>query len=91
MNDPDDAADKRIPLAKQFKDDLGWPKCKQVDVLAFIHGDNDHVKGAAKIFSFEHAEKCQGKDRVKLKEQWVWNFHFQTVPVAQDWPALASP
>jgi hypothetical protein len=71
MNDPDDATDKRIPLAKQFKDDIGWPKCKEVDVLAFTHGDNDHVKGAAEMFWFEHAEKYQGKDRVKVKELWV--------------------
>jgi hypothetical protein len=30
MNDPDDATDKRIPLGKQFKDDIGWPKCRKI-------------------------------------------------------------
>ena len=71
MNDPDDPKDKCIPLAKQFKDDIGWPKCKEIDVLAFTHGDNDHVKGASEMFWLEHAEKYQGKDRVKFKELWV--------------------
>lgn len=71
MHDPDDAKDKRIPLAKRFKADIGWPKCKEVDVLAFTHGDNDHVKRASEMFWLEHAEKYQGKDRVKIKELWV--------------------
>jgi hypothetical protein len=71
MNDPDDDKDKRIPLAKQFKADIGWPKHKEIDVLAFTHGDNDHVKGASDMFWLEHAEKYQGDDRVKFKELWV--------------------
>lgn len=71
MNDPEDSNDKRIPLAKKFKEDIGWPKRKDVDVLAFTHGDNDHVKRASEMFWMEHAEKYQGNDRVKFKELWV--------------------
>ncbi len=71
MNNPDDSADKRIALAKQFKNDIGWPKCKELDVLAFTHGDNDHVKRAPEMFWLEHAVKYQGEDRVKIKELWV--------------------
>lgn len=71
MNDPEDPADKRLPLAKHFKEDIGWPKRDYVDVLAFTHGDNDHVKRAAELFWLEHAVKYQGDDRVKFKQMWV--------------------
>jgi hypothetical protein len=71
MRDPADDKDKRLPLAKQFKEDIGWPKRKEIDVLAFTHGDNDHVKGASEMFWLDHAEKYQGSDRVKVKELWV--------------------
>ena len=71
MNDQEDALDKRLPLAKHFKEDLGWPKRNYVDVLAFTHGDNDHVKRASEIFWLNHAVKYQGEDRVKFKQMWV--------------------
>lgn len=71
MNDPSDESDKRMPLAANFKTDIGWPKRKEIDVLAFTHGDNDHVKGSPEMFWLEHAEKYQGDDRVKFKELWV--------------------
>jgi hypothetical protein len=71
MHDPEDRADKRLPLAKHFKEDIGWPKRKYVDVLAFTHGDNDHVKQASELFWLNHAVKYQGEDRVKFKQMWV--------------------
>jgi hypothetical protein len=71
MKDPNDDTDKRIPLAKKFKEDLGWPKRKDVDVLAFTHGDNDHVRRASEVFWLDHAEKYQGSERITFKELWV--------------------
>ena len=71
MNNPDDPADKRIPLAKKFKEDIGWPKRKEIDVLAFTHGDNDHVKGAGDMFWMEHAAIYQTDEHVKFKELWI--------------------
>ncbi|MDR0534149.1 MAG: hypothetical protein LBH01_09350 [Verrucomicrobiales bacterium] len=71
MRNPDDIDDKRINLAEKFKEDIDWPKRKEIDVLAFTHGDNDHVKKAAEMFWLDHAIKYQGDDRVKIKELWV--------------------
>ena len=65
-HDPEEKDDKRIPLAKNFKEDLGWPKRDYVDVGAFTHGDIDHLKGAPEIFWLEHAAKYQGADRIKI-------------------------
>ena len=70
-HDPEEKDDKRIPLAKNFKEDLGWPKRDYVDVGAFTHGDIDHLKGAPEIFWLEHAAKYQGADRIKINEMWV--------------------
>ena len=71
MHNPIDKGDKRIPLRQNFKEDIGWPDQKEVDVLAITHGDNDHVKGIPDAFWLEHAQKYQGNDRVKFKELWV--------------------
>jgi len=71
MNDPEDRADQRLPLAKHFKEDLGWPQRKYVDVLAFTHGDNDHVKRSSEMFWMNHAAKYQDDERVKFTQMWV--------------------
>jgi hypothetical protein len=71
MADPADKKDKRMPLAQNFKNDLGWPKTKELDVLAITHGDIDHVKGIPEVFWLDFADKYQGADRIKIKELWV--------------------
>lgn len=71
LHDPNDKDDKRMPLAKNFKEDIGWPKRKEIDVLAITHGDIDHVKGIPEVFWLDMAAKYQGEDRVKIKEMWV--------------------
>ncbi len=71
MHDPQQKGDKRMPLAKAFKEDLGWPKRDFVDVGAFTHGDIDHIKGAPELFWLEHAAKYQGPGRIKINEMWV--------------------
>jgi hypothetical protein len=71
MRDRLNDEDKRIPLKEAFREDIGWPKRKEIDVLAVTHGDNDHVKGISENFWLEHAAKYQGDDRVKFKEMWV--------------------
>jgi hypothetical protein len=71
MHNPDDPEDKRMPLRAAFDEDIGWPKRKYVDVLAFTHGDDDHVCKAPERFWLEHATKYQGEDRIKINELWV--------------------
>lgn len=71
MHVPADKFDRRMPLAANFKQDIGWPNCKQVDVLAITHGDNDHIKGISETFWLDHAAKYQSTERIKIKEMWV--------------------
>jgi metal-dependent hydrolase (beta-lactamase superfamily II) len=71
MRDGADSTDKRIDLPKALKDDIGWPSCRELDVVAISHIDNDHVKGFSDFFYLEHAKEYQGSERVKIKELWV--------------------
>ena len=71
MRNPDDLGDKRIDLPRKFKEDIGWPKLKEIDVLAITHGDNDHVKGVGEMFWMEHAAVYQTEEHVKFKELWI--------------------
>jgi hypothetical protein len=67
----DDPDDKRIDLKQSFLEDVGFPEREYVDVLAFTHGDDDHVRKAPEMFWLEHATKYQGEGRVKANELWV--------------------
>lgn len=69
-NDADEC-NKCIDLKKAFREDIGWPKRKHVDVFAVTHGDDDHIRGIRDNFWLEHAVKYQGEDRVKMSELWV--------------------
>ncbi|MEA3207881.1 MAG: hypothetical protein QOE70_938 [Chthoniobacter sp.] len=69
--DPSDKTDKRIDLKKAVRDDIGWPEQKEIDVVAFTHGDNDHVAGASEIFWLNYSTTYQDEDRIKIKELWV--------------------
>lgn len=71
MRDPADKHDRRIDLPSAVREDIGWPKRKEIDVVAFTHLDNDHVRGASDFFHLEHAAKYQIGDRVKIRELWV--------------------
>ena len=41
------------------------------DVVMFTHPHDDHVKGAADFFCFDHAVKYQTGKRAKIKELWI--------------------
>lgn len=71
MREPNAKDDRRIDLPEAVRDDIGWPDHKELDVVAFTHLDNDHVKGSGDFFYLEHAAKYQEGDRVKIKELWV--------------------
>ena len=71
MRDPDAEDDRRIDLPEAVREDIGWPDHQELDVVAFTHLDNDHVKGSGDFFYLEHAAKYQDGDRVKIKELWV--------------------
>jgi len=63
--------EKACDLAKSIKEDMGWPKRKNIDVVAITHLDNDHVKGASDFFWFEAFSSYQSDERVKIDELWV--------------------
>lgn len=59
------ADDKRYKIANEFK------RHKEFDVVMFSHSHEDHVQGAGAFFWFDHADKYQSNDRIKIKELWV--------------------
>lgn len=60
-----------IDLAKRLREELSGARRNDVDVVAFTHGDEDHIKGASDFFELLHADKYQGSSRVKMRELWV--------------------
>jgi glyoxylase-like metal-dependent hydrolase (beta-lactamase superfamily II) len=61
----------KINLGEALKENLKKEKRKHFDVVAFTHADEDHVYGASRFFYFEHAQKYQDDDRIKIKELWI--------------------
>jgi hypothetical protein len=68
---PDDEGDKRLDLAAELNSVLDDAERDFFDVVAFTHLDDDHIHGASEFFSFDHAEKYEGGERVKIIEMWV--------------------
>lgn len=69
--DKGDKNDQRIDLAKTLRNDLKSAKRNYFDVVAFSHGDMDHIKGSSDFFYLEHAQKYQSHERIKINELWV--------------------
>ncbi len=71
MRDPSNDSDLRIDLVTELRCTLEEANRDYIDVVAFTHGDDDHIHGAPEFFHLEHADKYQGKDRIKIRELWV--------------------
>ena len=69
--DPSDKSDLRIDLPKELRNDLQAARRNHYEVVAFTHLDKDHYTGASEFFYFEHAQKYQGGDRVRIGTLWV--------------------
>ena len=69
--DSNDEEDKRTDLAAALKDKLKAKNRDSFDVVAFTHGDDDHVGGAEEFFWLAHTDKYQGDGRIKIEELWV--------------------
>jgi len=67
----EDDGDPRIDLKKQLRQELKEAGRQDFDVVGFTHADDDHIRGSNDFFYFEHAEKYQKGDRIKIKELWV--------------------
>ncbi|GAA5494092.1 hypothetical protein Rhal01_00248 [Rubritalea halochordaticola] len=62
-------SEEACDLPEWLKADLDGKE--EIDVVAFSHSDQDHVKGAKDFFYMEWATKYQSDDRIKIKELWV--------------------
>lgn len=60
-----------IDLKERLKGELNEAKRDYFDILAFTHGDKDHIANSTEFFELWHADKYQGKGRVEIKELWV--------------------
>lgn len=60
-----------IDLAARLREELQEAKKDSFDVVAFTHGDADHISGSTDFFELLHAEKYQGGDRIPIPELWV--------------------
>jgi len=60
-----------IDLKKQLRVELDEAKRDNFDVVAFTHGDKDHIANSTSFFELQHAKKYQGGDRIKIDELWV--------------------
>lgn len=60
-----------INLFKTLHDELEGADHDYFDVVAFTHGDKDHIENSSDFFWFEYKKEFQGDDRIKIKELWV--------------------
>ncbi len=71
MRNPDDRWDRRIDLPAELRSDLRAAQRDYYNVAGYTHLDDDHCRGSADFFWFEHAAKYQTEDRIKIRELWV--------------------
>ena len=71
QNQGEDSDLPHIDLKKRLTDELKEAQRDYFDVVAFTHGDNDHIAYSTEFFELQHAKKYQGDGRIKIKELWV--------------------
>lgn len=71
QNQGEDDDSPYIDLKKRLKDELEDAKRDHFDVVAFTHGDKDHIAHSTEFFELRHAKKYQGNGRIKIHELWV--------------------
>ena len=67
----EEASTPEIDLKKRLRDELKEAKRDNFDVVAFTHGDLDHIQGSTDFFALDHSTKYQGGDRIKATEFWM--------------------
>lgn len=67
----EDGEGPEINLKDRLKDELKKAKKDSFDVVAFTHGDKDHIENSTEFFELLYAEKYQGEGRIKITELWV--------------------
>lgn len=67
----EDGKGPEIDLKARLKEELQGCKRTSFDVVAFTHGDADHIENSTELFELLHAKKYQGNGRIKIDELWV--------------------
>jgi hypothetical protein len=67
----EDEKEPHIDLNARLKEELKKVHRTSFDVVAFTHGDNDHIANSTEFFELLHAAKYQGEGRIKIDELWV--------------------
>ncbi len=60
-----------INLCHALRDELKESKQDYFDVVAFTHGDKDHIENSAEFFWFDYKKEFQSPERIKINELWV--------------------
>jgi hypothetical protein len=60
-----------INLKDRLKDELKKANKTSFEVVAFTHGDKDHIENSTEFFELRHAAKYQGDGRIKIETLWV--------------------
>nr|VFK19370.1 MAG: hypothetical protein BECKLFY1418C_GA0070996_10577 [Candidatus Kentron sp. LFY] len=60
-----------INLKEHLKEELKKAGRDSFDVVAFTHGDKDHIENSTEFFELRHAKKYQGDGRIKIDMLWV--------------------
>lgn len=67
----EDGNGPEINLKDRLKDELKKAKKEYFDVVAFSHGDKDHIENSTEFFELLYTPKYQGEGRIKIDELWV--------------------
>ncbi len=67
----EDGSGPEVNLKARLNQELKDAKRDSFDVLAFTHGDADHIENSTEFFELWHAAKYQGEGRIKIDTLWV--------------------
>ena len=67
----EDGEGPEINLKDRLKDELKKAGKTSFDVVAFTHGDEDHIENGTEFFELRHADKYKGNGRIKIDTLWV--------------------
>jgi len=67
----EDSTTPTIDLQKRLRHELDDAKRNEFDVVAFTHGDEDHIGGSSDFFHLDHSTKYQSGKRARIKTLWV--------------------
>lgn len=71
QNQGENGDSPHIDLKTRLNEELDEAGRDYFDVVAFTHGDKDHIAYSTEFFELWHAEKYQGDGRIGIRELWV--------------------